>query len=112
MTLSHPVLLRQGAPTPLARATAGALLLDAAEPGWWRRVVLELLDLRSCAWCPLGQVFDGYCVGLAELGITADEAPELGFEHDCGADPNAIAADYAALRAEWVALILQRQEAE
>ena len=49
------------------RAIRGALLLDAKEPGWFRKVDLETLDIWSDDHCVLGQVFGSGNAGRAIL---------------------------------------------
>src|SRR4029077_12412117 len=63
----------------VARAVAGAALLDRLTPGWWRLVKLRPLDINSTCNCVTGQLFGDYGDGLRELGLTDDEAEEYGF---------------------------------
>ena len=67
--------------TVAERVARGAALLDEKVPGWERRINLEWLDIASCYFCVLGQVFDDderastddldspYSAGIRALGI-------------------------------------------
>ena len=71
------------------RVEKGVALLHEKRPGWYRRVDVGTLDLRSCPYCVLGQLGGGYRVlsgyknpsrtAIAELGISG---PEYGFSLD------------------------------
>ena len=63
-----------------ARAAAGAALLDAIAPGWWRRVRIKKLDLSNECNCVTGQLFGTYDRGLEALDLTFDEAQDYGFQ--------------------------------
>lgn len=51
----------------LELVAAGAAWLDERVPGWWQRINLDALRMKSCEWCVLGQVFGHF-----------DEAPRAG----------------------------------
>lgn len=50
-----------------ARVEKGIELLDGINPGWRNGVNLNLLDMGSCEFCILGQVYGGYTEGIAAL---------------------------------------------
>jgi hypothetical protein len=73
------------------RARDGAAFLDERDPGWVERIDLRILDLGECDQCVLGQLFgqeykgafpllSGYKRGTRLLGLSQEEAGELGFE--------------------------------
>lgn len=49
------------------RVKRGAALLDEKRPGWADEIDLDLLNLRSCTTCVLGQVFLDDAVDQLEL---------------------------------------------
>lgn len=51
------------------RVALGAAMLDAALPGWARRIMLDRLDLADCSSCILGQLYRGFGPGVAALGL-------------------------------------------
>ena len=62
-----------------ARARAGATLLDSETPGWAEGIDPDRLSLGSCEDCVFGQTFGSYDTGLAELGLTREQAQAYGF---------------------------------
>ncbi len=50
-------------------ASRGAALLDERNPGWWRRIDLDKLNVRSIHCCPLGQVYGRYGPGIDALKL-------------------------------------------
>ena len=99
------------------RVERGAALLDAKRPGWWRRINLRRLDIRSACDCIAGQL-GGYSDTLRALGLLdGEEDVEHGFE---AIDPDGdvlageyhrlVQEDYAALTAAWHDLIGKRRE--
>lgn len=56
-----------------AKAHAGASLLDTVEPGWYWRVLVNLLDMESTRWCIIGQVFGSWDEGMDAVGIAVYE---------------------------------------
>jgi hypothetical protein len=64
----------------------GLKLLDKKMPGWADKIDLATLEMESCDWCVIGQLFGqtewaglAYNDGLAVLGI-ADKGEEFGFD--------------------------------
>lgn len=60
---------------------AGAAYLDDTNPGWWRRINLDRLDLSSTCRCILGQLDGDYLDAVEHRGL-AYQGPtpeELGF---------------------------------
>ena len=55
-------------------------LLDKHAPGWARKVNLRTLNMRSCKFCVLGQVFGEFISGLRTLEIPDERAQALGFD--------------------------------
>lgn len=86
------------------RVARGAALLDEREPGWWQRINVRTLDIRSCKRCVLGQL-EGW------PSINARFDPSLGFDAGEGS-PQEVVADFNALTAEWRRLIKARRAGE
>lgn len=120
------------------RVAAGAAFLDGQDPGWWREIDLESLDLGEPDLCVLGQrcpltVLAAYCsttpddpdlaheswrnyTAYAEAlsGIQADgesvvDLIEWGDRH--GFSNSASWNSYPELTAEWQRVITTRREA-
>lgn len=51
------------------RIESGAALLDRLCPDWFRRIDLARLDMKSCTFCILGQLYGSYGKGQSPLGI-------------------------------------------
>lgn len=62
---------------PVAR---GVALLDTEVHNWREAIDCGALDLGDCNRCVLGHVFGDYESGLAELGLSEEEAIEYGFD--------------------------------
>lgn len=66
------------------RVLAGVEVLDDCNPGWWKRIDLPQLDMRSCERCVLGQLYRNYADGLDELSSTLNvypfEGQDFGFD--------------------------------
>lgn len=82
----------------LGAVARGAALLDDHEPGWYRRIDRDRLDIGSTARCIIGQVFYavtgiGYTAAVHNLGI--DRASEYGFDSQGG-------GGYQRLRTAWL----------
>lgn len=96
---------KRSVPTSLAsRVRAGVALLDEKQPGWHERVNLDTLDLDVGARCVVGQVFDHYGVGLAQLGLARSED-----EFDFGFDAFREEGGTWTLQRLWSFVIRQRQ---
>jgi hypothetical protein len=101
--------------TIAARVTAGAEFLDRVEPGWARRIDLDVLDLVDCDVCVIGQL-----AGVeAERGVAAlvghdvngERWPTaLGFHIDV-ASPDDDDWDWALLTDAWKRAITARRAA-
>ena len=50
-----------------SRVARGALLLDDAEPQWFRRIALDELAMESCDRCILGQLHGDYMAGFRHI---------------------------------------------
>ena len=100
------------------RVRAGAVHMDAACVGWAEGIDKDRLDLGRCEDCVFGQTYGQFDVGLAELGLTSEQAQAYGFlteQFVCDwysqpaevrlAKRKSITAEYAALRLAWLAEI-------
>ncbi len=64
------------------RVQAGMARLDGHfgdRAGWREGIDIGTLDVHTWYNCVLGQLFDDFDAGMAELGIDLDEATDLGF---------------------------------
>lgn len=86
---------------PEEKADAGARLLDAKNPGWYRYVDTKTLRMFDGRQCVLGQVYGNFGHGLRQLRIAGD--PE-GY----GFMPTGSASDYK-LREAWTVVIETRR---
>ena len=59
---------------------AGISLLNRECPYWFERIDLSKLDMMSCEYCILGQLYGDYCDGALQLGLNADDAKDYGFD--------------------------------
>lgn len=111
--------------TFLARATAGAFLLDEHRPDWLtaQRLKLEKLNMELHGLCLLSQLFSSYengikKLGLGPLGIEMGfggfvEWDSYGWEHGYTLQPSTPAherqADFARLTEIWKQIIIQKR---
>jgi len=104
--------------TVAERVARGAELLDEKEPGWPGMISLATLDMRCN--CVIHQVGNGsfvtvgggsFLTAIAELGLSEDDAVDLGFWWDCSEEHSDadIYAEIDALDAAWRELILARR---
>lgn len=63
-----------------AKVARGIALLDDRMPGWRQRIDLDLLDMSSCDFCILGQLFGDYDDGFVALGL--DRGCPYGFDDE------------------------------
>lgn len=98
-----------------ARVARGAKLLDLKRPGWAGEIDPDLLDMRSCAECVLGQLHGrrdySYGTGVVAIGfeIWDDDDIRHGFHAAFGpSNPLGRRAEYAALRVAWLAEVAKR----
>jgi hypothetical protein len=94
-----------------ARVARGAALLDEREPGWWQRIDLDRLDLRSPCRCVLGQLHGNYYPAADRMFGGDDRKVESaaiahGFD-SVGVIPPY--TEYDALDAAWRDLITARR---
>lgn len=80
---------------------AGMEILDENTPGWESRIDPEILNLGSCQFCILGQIYGDYNKGKHELRI--DDGPDFGFDAEGGSDRH-----YALLTHAWLRVIKKR----
>jgi len=80
---------------------AGMDILDENVPGWESRINPETLNLESCNFCVLGQIYGGYDVGKRALGVQNTDA--CGFEVESGDSRH-----YALLTRAWLRVIQKR----
>lgn len=112
------------------RVRAGAEMLDTKLPGWWENINFDQLDIRDGWDCILGQLYDTYRDGCAELGLnrTGEDSEastrlygfnisgvELhalygpsGHENDHSVYYSAINAEATALKDLWMAAVRTR----
>jgi hypothetical protein len=88
------------------RVDAGWTLLGEERPGWQQEVRLDVLDLQWTDECVLGQVYGSYDAGFDLLGLSAEDAVDLGFAARVGisvthAEREWCEGQYAELTAEW-----------
>lgn len=106
------------------RVAAGAVFLDAHEPGWWQRIDLEKLALESPCRCVLGQLEtprlqptdwseDAYERACQRYGFELDAYDDPGREPDeYRFGFNARLSEYDILTAAWRELIAARRRAQ
>jgi hypothetical protein len=99
------------------RVAAGAALLDERLPGWADKIDLTRLDLSSDCNCILGQHYQGHPNPISRFGQVANslcipdaDCELLGFFCARAEDGTPAGdAEYAALTAEWRAVIAARR---
>ncbi len=113
-------LRRRPEPVSLAsacqRAARGAAYLDRVDPGWYRHVDLDRLELADGARCVLGQCYGAFFLGLTRAGmLNLSSAPlgslspvDYGFLCVQGVDEATQAHDYVLLNRAWRREIQQR----
>lgn len=96
------------------RVSRGAALLDLRHLGWVPQIDIDRLDIGSDGDCLFGQLYGEY-EAAAELYFPGENVHSVrgnparfGFFHDANDTPEAVEADYAALRPAWVAEIRKR----
>ena len=90
------------------RVAAGAAFLDEREPGWDKRIDLDKLSIGSGCNCVLGQLYQGFGLGLVATGLvdTIDQDVDLGFYWD---DEGTVREEVQDLTAAWQRLIAARR---
>ncbi len=91
------------------RAARGAAYLDRVDPGWYRHVDLDRLELADGVRCVLGQRYGAFFPGLTRAGLlNLTSAPlgslspvDYGFLCVQGVDAAMQARDYALLNCAW-----------
>lgn len=84
----------------LSYATAGAALLDARMPGWFRDINLDDLNQASTLSCVLGQLYGEYYKGIESLNVGGvDERVAYGFSSN---------DDYVNLTEAWKEIVNSR----
>jgi hypothetical protein len=97
--------------TAYVAVAGGATLLDCADPDWWREDVpqaidLGLLNMGSDCYDVLGQRYGSYKDGLRFLGISQQQAEQVGFDSPWPShNPS-----YPELTAEFARVIRERRE--
>jgi hypothetical protein len=102
------------------RVERGATYLDEVDPGWYRRVDSDTLELGDGQHCVLGQLHGEFRLGLGRSHlITMSSAPRAslspanyGFKCVDGVSDEWQARDYALLNAAWKEAVRTRQEAD
>jgi len=102
------------------RVERGATYLDEVDPGWYRRVDSDTLELGDGRHCILGQLHGEFRLGLGRSHlITMSSAPRAslspanyGFKCMDGVSDEWQARDYALLNAAWKEAVRTRQEAD
>jgi hypothetical protein len=102
------------------RVERGATYLDEVDPGWYRRVDSDTLELGDGQHCVLGQLHGEFRLGLGRSHlITMSSAPRAslspanyGFKCIDGVSDEWQARDYALLNAAWKEAVRMRQEAD
>jgi len=92
----------------------GAEWLDEVRPGWEHQINLADLELHSCLWCVVGQLWpemNNYA--LREVPESVPGAAR-GYDVDYGFDiegiyPKTYKDEYAKLTEEWRDLIVERR---
>ena len=100
------------------RAARGAAYLDRVDPGWYRHVDLDRLELADGARCVLGQHYGAFFQGLTRAGLlNLSSAPlgslspvDYGFLCVQGVDAAMQARDYALLNRAWRREIRRRRQ--
>lgn len=100
-----------------ARVQRGADYLDEFDPGWYRRVDPQTLELSSGASCILGQLHGDFRMGLSRSHlINLSSAPRAslspvsyGFQCVSGVSDDAQEQDYEHLNQAWREAVQQRQ---
>lgn len=92
--------------TVAERVARGVALLDEKVPGWHDRIDLSRLDMWDEARCILGQLFDDFFDGAAELELQEEDTYTSGFDRRPElTDP----VNYTHLHAEWIRVITDRR---
>ena len=84
-----------------AVAQAGMEILDEYKPGWEGLIDPETLNLESCSFCVLGQVYGDYDAGKVELNL--HKGNEHGFDVGKGDSRH-----YSLLTRAWLRVISKR----
>lgn len=95
-------------------AGRGALRMDARQPGWFRTVDPERLDVVDQELCVLGQTCGSFSRGIVVMGLfdeaVGDYTNPAELPEDYGFDA-AIDTSYVALRTAWTEEIMARRAA-
>ncbi len=82
---------------------AGMELLDENVPGWECRIDPEVLDLASCQFCVLGQIYGEYTQGTRELHLV--KGNPYGFDTPGGEGAEKY---YSLLTRAWLRVLRKR----
>ena len=94
-----------------ARIQKGIALLDQKNPGWYKDIDLETLDIERCEGCVLGQIY-GFITGSRILGIRGEERAEHGFDIEYTDSREKDVSRYIQLTEAWRPHIEDMQEGE
>lgn len=102
------------------RVERGAAYLDDVDPGWYRRVNADTLELDDGKHCILGQLHGEFRLGLGRSHlISMSSAPRAslspvsyGFKCVEGVSDDWQARDYELLNEAWKEAVRTRQEAD
>lgn len=102
------------------RVERGAAYLDEVDPGWYRHVDSETLELADGRQCVLGQLHGEFRLGLGRSQVlTMSSAPRAnlspvayGFKCVEGVPDDWQAYDYELLTASWKEAVRRRQQAD
>ena len=105
-----------------ARVVAGAYWLDAKLPGWENKISLQLLNMRSCTECVLGQIWGSYSNCVESLLMDVPDQPMArmarvvaltetwGFNLMQSDAYTPTAHEWAMLQEAWIYEILRRKD--
>lgn len=102
------------------RVQRGAEYLDEVDPGWYRRIDAETLELEDGRHCVLGQLHGEFQLGLGRSDVlTLSSAPRAslspvtyGFKCVEGVSEEWQARDYELLTQRWRGAVRERQQGD
>lgn len=93
------------------QSRSGPMLMDHGFPNWELVIDTDRLDIESDRWCIFGQLFGSFKKGCKVLGLTLEDAVQLGFHAPQGSTKAEARAYYARSNQLWRIEIERRMPA-
>lgn len=83
------------------QSRSGPVLMDQGFPNWELAIDTDRLDIESDRWCIFGQLFGSFKKGCKVLGLTLEDATQLGLHAPVGSTKAEARVFYAQANHTW-----------